>query len=160
MIFKLGWPESQTQGSYKPLTAFIKSSLKQEGMNKQRSYIPLCPSSPLSPPPCCHIDLGQKVTLLQTSSTCSHLPECKTLMYEPGSLTICRMIPACSPPNVPPLSLCSRIHGVYAVPFQLWISVFPARYTLSLFCLLTHLNFSFFLNVISAPKSFSSSSHG
>ena len=151
MILKLRWPESQTQDRYKPLTAFIKSSLKQEGINKQRSYKPLCPSSQLSPLSSSLLPHrpGLQVTLLQTSSTCSHLPECKTLMYEPGSLTLCRVIPACSPPNVPPLTLCSslteafRVHGVYAVPFQLWISVLPGRYTLSLFCLLTHLNFSF-----------------
>ena len=148
MILKLRWPESQTQDRYKPLTAFIKSSLKQEGINKQRSHKPLCPSSQLSPLSSSLLPHrpGLQVTLLQTSSTCSHLPECKTLMYEPGSL--CRVIPACSPPNVPPLPLCFSLieafkgHGGYAVPFHLWFLFFlPDTHFPSFVCLID-LNFT------------------
>ena len=84
-------------------------------------------------------------------------------MYRPGPLAQFTVIPACSPPNVPPLHLCSSLieafrgHGVCAVPFHLWFLFFlPDTFPpLSAWQTWTSL-----LNIISSPKTPFSPSHG
>ena len=86
-------------------------------------------------------------------------------MYGPGPLAQFTVIPACSPPNVPPLPLCSSLikafrgHGVCVLSH--FISGFCSScQTLSLLCLPDRLELHFCLNIISSPKTSFSPSHG